>query len=409
MKMRFPKKIGFMACLMLLCIFSMASAKIPVILDTDIGDDIDDTWSLLTLLQSPEFDLKLVVTATGDTALRAKIVAKILEQTGRTDIPIAVGKKTPDKFPTPFGKFSSHPYFQRSWIEDYDIKKYKGKIIEDGVDAMIQTIMHSKQQVVIIAIGPLPNLAEALKREPLIAEKSKIVGMLGSVYKGYSNSQKIAAEWNIATYIKDAQQVFAFAWPMTITPLDTCGVVKLQGENYQKILHSNHPAAKTVIDSYRCWLNRPGEKPDERYSIDKGSTVLYDTVAIYLALSEDLFKMEQIGLTVDGNGFTVIDPNAKKVKCAVEWKNIRMFEDFLVSRLTGEILPKRPPALSKKLRDQTLIPPHINFKPGEKYLDENRGFGMILGMERTPEGRLWISWIAGGDSEVGYALLAYSE
>jgi hypothetical protein len=87
----------------------------------------------------------------------------------------------------------------------------------------------------------------------------------------------------------------------------------------------------------------------------------------------------------------------------------RMFEDFLVSRLTGETLPKRPPALSKKLREQTLIPPHINFKPGEKYLDENRGFGMILGMERTPEGRLWISWIAGGDSEVGYALLAYSD
>lgn len=69
----------------------------------------------------------------------------------------------------------------------------------------------------------------------------------------------------------------------------------------------------------------------------------------------------------------------------------------------------RPPALTPELRDHTLRPPEINIDPGPEYSDSQRGYGMILGMERTCKDRLWISWIAGGDSEVAYALIAYSD
>ena len=68
--------------LLLVPLFSCASAsvaprqkKIPVIFDTDICDDIDDTWALALLVQSPEFDVKLVTTAVGNTELKAKTVA----------------------------------------------------------------------------------------------------------------------------------------------------------------------------------------------------------------------------------------------------------------------------------------------------------------------------------------------
>ncbi len=71
--------------------------------------------------------------------------------------------------------------------------------------------------------------------------------------------------------------------------------------------------------------------------------------------------------------------------------------------------PDRPPALIRQFREYTRVPPEINHAPGPEYADNRRGYGMILGMERTPGGRLWVSWIAGGDSEVAYALLAYSD
>jgi hypothetical protein len=83
--------------------------RIPVILDTDIGDDIDDTWALALLLRSPELDVKLVTTATGDTTYRAQIVARLLEVAGRTDVPVGIG---------PAGPLRTPPR-QTAWIEGY--------------------------------------------------------------------------------------------------------------------------------------------------------------------------------------------------------------------------------------------------------------------------------------------------
>ena len=69
----------------------MPSKKIPVILDTDIGFDIDDTWALGLLLKCPELDVKLITTSSDNTPIKAKLVAKFLEIVGRTDIPIGIG------------------------------------------------------------------------------------------------------------------------------------------------------------------------------------------------------------------------------------------------------------------------------------------------------------------------------
>jgi inosine-uridine nucleoside N-ribohydrolase len=71
-----------------------SSAKIPVILDTDIGDWIDDHYALVSLLQSPELDLKLVVSAYGDTVTRAKIIAKALETAQRFDVQVGIGVRS---------------------------------------------------------------------------------------------------------------------------------------------------------------------------------------------------------------------------------------------------------------------------------------------------------------------------
>ena len=64
---------------------------IPLILDTDIGTDVDDVWALVFLLNCPEVDVKLITTCTGDTEYRARLVAKILSELDREDIPIGIG------------------------------------------------------------------------------------------------------------------------------------------------------------------------------------------------------------------------------------------------------------------------------------------------------------------------------
>ena len=67
----------------------------PVILDTDVGTDIDDSWAIVQLLKSPGLDCRALVTAHGDTEARARIAAKLLEAAGRSDIPVGIGVPSP--------------------------------------------------------------------------------------------------------------------------------------------------------------------------------------------------------------------------------------------------------------------------------------------------------------------------
>ena len=89
---------------------------IDVILDTDIGDDIDDTWALAMLLRSPELRLRLVLTAgPGHHDGRALLVADILAVDGRTDVPIGLGcmEKT--------SRLNKHGLRQAAAVEDFSM------------------------------------------------------------------------------------------------------------------------------------------------------------------------------------------------------------------------------------------------------------------------------------------------
>jgi inosine-uridine nucleoside N-ribohydrolase len=301
------------------------SAKIPVIYDSDIGDDIDDTWALCMLLKSPEFDVKLVVGDQQKGLYRAKLFAKLLTIAGRTDIPIGIA----------FGSREGEGR-QSRWVGDYDLKSYPGKIHEDGVQAIIDTIMNSKQKITLICIGPLPNIAEALKREPRIAERANFVGMHGSVRLGYGGSKEISAEYNVRADAKACQAALSAPWDITITPLDTCGLIHLRGEKYAKVRNCTDPLTKALIDNYRVW--RLDNKPGEIRTDETASSTLFDTVAVYLAFSQDLVKMETLPIRVTDDGFTVIDEKGKKMKVATAWKDMTAFEDLLVERITSPVV-----------------------------------------------------------------------
>jgi inosine-uridine nucleoside N-ribohydrolase len=327
-------RLLLLSALLVLSVFSMslrlfsadrpaAPKRTPVILDTDIGDDIDDTWALGLLLRSPELDLKLVVGDQGRALYRARLLAKFLEVAGRSDVPVGVGLES--------NRTGDGP--QAEWVKSYDLKKYPGKVHADGVQAIIDIIMESAQPVTLIAIGPLPNLAAALERQPRIAERARFVGMHGSVRLGYGGSQKPAAEYNVKADAKACQKVFTAPWAITITPLDTCGLVQLDGALYRRMREAKSPIAKAVIENYCLW-DASKNKSGKGKASDTRSSILFDTVAVYLALSEQLLKMEDLNLRVTGDGFTVIDSAAKKMAVATEWRDLEGFKVFLVDRLT---------------------------------------------------------------------------
>lgn len=309
------------ACALLATITAYAQPR-PVILDTDIGSDIDDTWALAMLLGTPELDVKLIVTDYGNTPERTRLVAKILERLGRTDIPIGTGIKTNDE-----------PLAQRRWAGDFDLAAYPGKVYEDGVAALIDTI-HAHPGITLICIGPVPNIKEALRRDPEIARKAHIVCTGGRIYRGFENGGMPPGDWNVRADVVSWRAMVAAPWSITTSPLDASAEIVLRGDRYAAIARSQHPLARIVIENYESWEYR------KQYPED-ASSVLFDTAAIYLAYSEEFARIEPLKLIVDDEGHTRISEDGKEIRCQLGWKDRESFDDVIVRSLTssGRVAP----------------------------------------------------------------------
>jgi inosine-uridine nucleoside N-ribohydrolase len=306
-----------------------APARIPVILDTDLGDDIDDTWALVLALKSPELDVKLVVTDFGNTVQRARLAARVLELAGRTDIPIAIGIQEDDD-----------PGPQAEWVSGYDLSRYPGRVRQDGVQALIDTVMASPQPMTLIAIGPPPTLAAALAKEPRLAERLRFAGMYGSIRRGYGDKPP-EPEWNVKTRIPAIRAVLAAPWrEAAVTPLDTCGQVRLGGERYARLRRSGDPLLRGLVEAFGIWCrNREWCAKDRGYVAEKSST-LFDTVAVYLAVSRELVRSEALGVRVTDEGMTVPDGAARPMEWAVEWRSLDGYEEWLTERMLGPVTPR---------------------------------------------------------------------
>jgi inosine-uridine nucleoside N-ribohydrolase len=302
----------------------------PVILDTDIGDDIDDTWALVLALRSPELDVRLVVTDYGNTEARARIVARVLELAGRTDIPIGVGIKEFDE---------ESP--QADWVRGFDLARYPGRVLGDGVQALVDTAMAAAGPMTLVAIGPPSNLKAALEREPRIAGRLRLCGMYGSLHRGYDGKPKPEPEWNVKARPAAARALLAAPWADAIlTPLDTCGRVQLSGERYARVRASKDPLVRGLIDAYASWCrHRDWCAADPQFVAAKSST-LFDPVAVSLAITRDFVRTETTGVRVTDEGLTVPDASARPLTWAVDWTSLDGFEDWLTDRLTAPA-PKR--------------------------------------------------------------------
>ena len=324
--MRLPRPLALIL-IALAAPLAQGAGRTPVILVTDIGTDIDDSWALTLALRAPELDLKLVVTDPADTVYRAKVAAKFLEASGHADIPIGIGDNS--------GPMGDSFKTLGAWVAGYDISKYPGKVYDDGVAALIDVVEKSAQPVTIIAIGPVNSIALALRRAPDIAAKCRFVGMFGSFDVGYGDGPP-SAETNVRVNPAGLRAVLAAPWKdVLLTPLDTCGSVGLSGERYHEIwCDTADPMVRALITSYcvfapvQNWMNCD-------YFATK-STTLFDCVAVYLAYSEDLVVTETVAFNVTDDGFTRRSSDGPfKARVALHWRDKDAFEAQLATRVLG--------------------------------------------------------------------------
>jgi inosine-uridine nucleoside N-ribohydrolase len=270
---------------------SAQPARMKIVLDTDIGTDIDDAWALGYALKSPSFQLLGVTVTDADTPQRAKLACKLLYRLGRTDVPVAVGRRTaaipPDRID-----------YQFTWAEDFQTYK---PVATDAAEFLAETIRKNPGEVTLIAVGPLQNIGDLVRRYPdVVPLVKRVVLMSGSI--GANAWSSIAmAEWNVKLAIPEAQAVYSASWPLTIVPLDSTSYMRLEDAEREKLRAARTPLVVALEALLRLWSDGPASR-----------MTLHDQMALAEAQHPGRFfgRCESLPIRVDSEGFTRVDRSA---------------------------------------------------------------------------------------------------
>lgn len=260
----------------------------PVVVSTDVGDDIDDVFALGLLLRSPELDVRGIAASWGDTALRARMLQHLLVQAGQPRIPLAVGAPTT----------STVGFSQARWAA-------RGTLPAGSPSAVEMILAEARRhpgQVTLLVLGPMTDAALALRRDPAAFRQLKrIVMMGGSVRVGYGKSDyrapsAPAAEYNIAADIPAAQAVFASGVPIVMLPLDA---TQLKLEESQRVALFAHGDGLTdaLAQLYYQWRDT-----DQPWA--SATPTLFDVVPVAWLLQPGLCPTTPLRIEVDDKGFT---------------------------------------------------------------------------------------------------------
>jgi len=257
-----------------------------IIIDTDIGDDIDDVFAVALALNSPDLKILGITSAWGDTRLRARLLDRLLRETGHADIPVAVGieRHAPRE-----GAFS-----QAAWARSEPDRPHPG-----AVDFLLDQIRKYPGEITLVAIAPETNLAAALARDPVTFSKLKrIVLMGGSVHLGYDDRAPLLLnppdpEYNIAMDIPSARAVFTSGIPLAVMPLDSTQIKFGEGPR-QLLFTQATPLTDAITLLYQQWS--AGTK--------QSTPTLFDAVAVAFAIDPKQCPVAPLHLEVDEQGYT---------------------------------------------------------------------------------------------------------
>jgi inosine-uridine nucleoside N-ribohydrolase len=301
-----------LVCALTACLpVAAQQTRMKVVLDTDIGTDIDDGWALGYALKSPSFELLGVTVTDANTPQRARIACKLLQRVGRTDVPVAVGRQTPAVPP-------DRVDYQFTWAEDFQAYKPVGT---SAVDFLADTIRRNPGQVTLIGVGPLQNIGDLVRLHPDVVRLVKRVVLMSGSIGANAWSAAPVAEWNVKLAIPEAQAVYAAAWPMTIVPLDSTTYVRLENQEREMLRKAGTPLVYALEALLRLWMDRPGSR-----------MTLHDQMALAEAQHPGRFfgRCEPMPLRVDSEGYTRVDrTNGRPVTVCLEPKRDEFMTHYL--------------------------------------------------------------------------------
>ncbi|MCC6731039.1 MAG: nucleoside hydrolase [Chthonomonadales bacterium] len=268
-----------------------AAAPRKVILDTDIGDDVDDAYALALVCADPNVRLLGVTTAFGDTARRAELAARLLSVLGKPEVPVRAGRA------------GGHPIGrQYEWARGF---RSRALADEEAVAFIKRQVDRAPGEVTLVAVGALTNLGDLVTRHPRSARKIReIVIMGGAVHVGYSNKPPVEPEWNIRCDPAAARAVYSSGVPLTMAGLEATTMLQLDVERQKRLFAQGGRATDALAALTVLWGN--------------GVPTLFDPMAVAWALGHRFCQTERLRVEVEESGLTRIVEGEPNVTVLIE-------------------------------------------------------------------------------------------
>lgn len=310
--------LGVIAAILFIAGTAEAQQREKIIIDSDIGDDIDDAFAVGLALSSPEFEILGVSASFGDTATRARMFDRMLGELGRSDIPVAMG--------TP-AAVNLNAFTQRRYAEGGTVA---GRPYPNAVDFVLGQARKYPGQVTLVAIGPLPNVGAMIDKDPAAFKLLKQVVIMGGSIRTMNDPYGMAApidphpEWNIKNDIAGAKKLFSSGVTLKVMPLDSTANLKFHDVARTALFQHGSMLTNILAGLYYAW-SAATRAP---------TPILYDPMTLAALLQPSLCPLTPMHITVDDTGNTKETPGAPNAEVCLH-SDAQAFAQFYVRRVTG--------------------------------------------------------------------------
>lgn len=294
---------------------NVAPMPTPIVLDTDMGSDVDDALCLTLALAAPELKLEAITHVSKDTRLRARISKRILALAGRAEIPVFAGRALPIAGPDRFMWYGH----EGVGILDPAERSDAGDVeTEDAVDAMVR-LFTEKDGLELVAVGPLTNVAAALEEAPAFARRIRRLTLMG----GFINASQ--HEYNLCADPAAALRVFRSGIPIRLIPADVTLQTWLRARDVAEIERCGTPLHQAIARAIRIWTptmharfraRRPQMTADN-------AAFLHDPLTLACAYDESFCHFEEIDIHPEVTGevallraLPALDERSVRIRCA---------------------------------------------------------------------------------------------
>ncbi len=260
-----------------------------VVLDTDPG--IDDALAILLALASPEVDLAALSVVHGNCTLAEAVTnaLAVAELGGRPDLTVAAGCDRPLLRPP----VTAHDTHGAAGLGYARLPQSAAQVVDEhAVDLLIREIMAAPGEVTLVAVGPLTNVALALRKEPRLARAVRECIFMGGAFRAEGNITPLA-EFNVYADPHAAQIVLSSGMPLTIMPWDITRDVRLTLADVERLLARGGPIPRFIAEATRYYIEF------HQREFGWAGCSINDPAALALAWWPDLAQMRDLYVEVE--------------------------------------------------------------------------------------------------------------